>query len=144
MSDSTEATPQAGTEGDWVEQFRAHVEATYPLIHLWIYRSCHGTDTRGYVVIGSIKVDEDARGKGLARTVLTALCEQADQHGDTLAATPNPVRTPEWTAWPKKWARFHRSLGFVSNRASRGRDFSINETMYRKPKPAASEGKASS
>ena len=92
------------------------------------------------MIINSIKVDKAARGRGLARAVLTELCAQADQHGDILSVTPNPTRTPEWDAYPVKWARFFRSsLGFVTNRGSRGRDFTINETMYRKPKPPATE-----
>lgn len=145
MADGTEAAPQAGTEVDWVDQFSAHVEASYPQVFLLVKRSGipRPDGERRPVIIDTIKVERDARGRGLARAVLTELCAQADRHGDTLTVSPSVHREHGWTAHPKKWARFFTSgLGFVSNRGSRGRDFSINETMYRKPRPITAQEEA--
>ncbi|WP_157528755.1 hypothetical protein [Nocardia sp. NRRL S-836] len=142
MNDDTHAAPQASSEVDWIGQFRTHIEAAYPQVFLRVARSTvPRRDTeRAHVIVDAIKVDRSARKQGLARAVLTELCAQADRHGDTLSATPNPVRQGEWTADPRRWARFLTTeLGFVSNRSRRGRDYSINETHYRRPTPAATE-----
>lgn len=83
------------------------------------------------LTLRSIKVQPDARGKGVATKAMQDLIAQADKEGKTLALTPDPLGKGGLSkAQLTKW---YKGFGFVPNKG-RNKDYRTRETMLRKPK----------
>ncbi len=116
------------SEQDWAECFAAAMRIAYPeLAKLEVYRNRSGN----YVVISAIVVAPEHRGVGIGTKVMQYALTNADQQGSVLACTPSP----DFGGNVGRLRAWHRRLGFVFNQG-RNRDFTISESMYRRPDPS--------
>lgn len=83
------------------------------------------------LVLSRIQVNEAARGKGEASKVFAEMLAFADEHGQTIALTPDPIGKGGLSkAALTKWYRSH---GFVPNKG-RAKDYAFRESMIRPPR----------
>lgn len=95
---------------------------------LWLWRS-----TMGHVVLSMIRARE--RGQGAGEAAMRLLTAWADEHGVTLALTPDPHPLPgERRMNTRRLRSWYVRHGFATNRGRRNRDFTITETMVRRPR----------
>jgi GNAT superfamily N-acetyltransferase len=109
-------------------KFAAKVEEikrAHPDVHLDISHRADGS------VISLVRTKDEARGKGKAGKVLSALTQAADQHGETLALHPDPIGKGGLSKPALKG--FYKRHGFVPN-SGRAKDYAFSETMIRSPK----------
>jgi len=87
------------------------------------------SETKRTAVLSAIKVDKEARGKGLATSAMKDIEQFADQNGILVSLSP----TNEWGASKTRLVDFYKRFGFVENKG-RNKDYRISETMYRTPR----------
>lgn len=77
-----------------------------------------------------LEVPKSQRKQGIGSDIMNRICKVADILGLTLTLSP----TPALGATSKgRLVRFYKRFGFVENKG-RNKDFTISNTMYRKPK----------
>lgn len=88
----------------------------------------------GKTTLHKVVVPKSERGKGTGDAVMAALNRHADEHGHTIALTPEPLHGEGGSkAKLKKWYKRH---GFVDNKG-RNKDYEVSETMLRPPQSLA-------
>ncbi len=84
----------------------------------------------GKTTLHKVVVPHAERGKGTGDAVMAALNRHADEHGHTIALTPEPIHGEGGSkAKLKRWYKRH---GFVDNKG-RNKDYEVSETMLRPP-----------
>lgn len=103
----------------------------------WAARGVRNTvfdqPTRGTVQLADLVVSKDQRGEGLGHQYMQELTAIADRHGRTLTLTPAQKNDYAGTTSTSRLRKFYSQFGFVRNKG-RNTDFTISDTMYRKPK----------
>jgi predicted GNAT family acetyltransferase len=79
--------------------------------------------------VSKIVVPKVNRGKGIGSTAMKSLTDHADKHGHKITLSP---ATDFGASSKNRLIKFYKNHGFVENKG-RHKDYSISETMYRKP-----------
>ena len=87
------------------------------------------------ISINNIIVKQSLRNKGIGQNILNDIIDYADKNNKTLTLTP----TNEYLT-RKRLTNWYKKNGFVENK-SRNTDFSISDTMYRRPKTSRNNKK---
>jgi GNAT superfamily N-acetyltransferase len=109
---------------DWAIALIGELTRTYDGLQLSVILRADGD----YVVLSKLIVPERSRGVGTA--VMTAITAAADEHGTSLALTPDLL---PGTTSKARLVRFYRRFGFIPNKG-RSKDFTIQEAMIRPPR----------
>ena len=88
---------------------------------------------RDDIVLTSIIINKDDRGKGIGSKVMDELCNYADANNKRVRLTPAQKDDYQGTTSQSRLIEFYKRFGFVMNKG-RNKDFSISELMYRDPK----------
>jgi GNAT superfamily N-acetyltransferase len=106
---------------------RVEFRARFQLVDFYI-----GRNSAGGVVLSGLRVSPGRRNFGHGSEFMRALVAWADCFRLTLSLTPEP----ESGRSKERLKRFYRRFGFVSNFTGRNSDYSISESMYRRPASA--------
>ncbi|KAB2344915.1 GNAT family N-acetyltransferase [Actinomadura rudentiformis] len=89
----------------------------------------------GYVEVLQLVIPADRRRRGLGTQIMSGICWHADQNGDVLVGTPEPIHAgkPALTG-PQLRRWYRRRFGFVPNRGRR-LDLDTRHTLRRSPAP---------
>lgn len=98
-----------------------------------VRNSVYDKPDRGMTQLADIVVPKDQRGQGLGSQYMHELTAIADRHGRTLTLTPAQKNDAHGTTSTTRLRKFYSQFGFVRNKG-RNTDFTISDTMYRKPK----------
>ena len=83
----------------------------------------------GLWILSNIEIPKHLRNEGVGSEFMSWLTAEADAAGVTLALSPS---TDFGASSKSRLVRFYRRFGFVPNKG-RNRDFTVSETMYRRP-----------
>jgi GNAT superfamily N-acetyltransferase len=89
---------------------------------------------RNEIQLADLVVPKDQRGTGVGSQFMHELTDMADRHGRTVTLTPAQRDDNMGTTSKSRLQKFYGGFGFVRNKG-RNTDFTISDTMYRKPKP---------
>lgn len=90
-------------------------------------------DNKNRLKLSMISLEKSRMGQGIGTKIMQEIIDFADQHGLTLTLTPAVKDTSAGTTSHNRLIRFYKQFGFVQNKG-RNKDFTIFDSMYRKPK----------
>lgn len=98
-----------------------------------VRNSVYDRPDRNSMQLADIVVPKDQRGHGLGSQYMKELTAIADRHGRTVTLTPAQKNDAHGTTSTTRLRKFYSQFGFVRNKG-RNTDFTISDTMYRRPK----------
>lgn len=90
---------------------------------------CRLFKNHGIIILSKIIVPKKQRNKHIGSTIMNRVCDYADANGLTVALSPSS----DFGGSKTRLLNWYKSFGFVSN-SGRNKDYSIGETMLRRPK----------
>jgi len=88
---------------------------------------------RGTIQLADLVVPKEMRGQGVGHEFMNELTNHADRAGRTITLTPAQRDDRMGTTSTARLRSFYGEHGFVRNKG-RNTDFTISDTMYRRPK----------
>jgi GNAT superfamily N-acetyltransferase len=85
-----------------------------------------------FVELSALYIPKEHRGKGIGSEIMNRIVQYADENNKIIGATPS---TDFGASSVNRIRDFNKRFGFVRNKG-RDVDFTISNTMYRKPKTA--------
>jgi GNAT superfamily N-acetyltransferase len=123
-----EPPPLAAGE-QWPTALARRFLALHEGLSLQLERDPHS----GYVAVSRLMVPARRRRQGLGSQIISGICWHADQAGDVLVGTPDPIRTAHPAMSARQLERWYmRDFGFRRNRGMR-RDFTTQHALLRPP-----------
>lgn len=110
-----------------VESWANSIESKYNLKSFFV------SEYKDKIILDSIIIKKEDRGKGIGSKVINELCDYADKNQKVICLTPAVKDDYQGTTSQSRLMEFYKRFGFVLNRG-RNKDFSISELMYRLPK----------